>query len=201
MGERITHLSDARLVAVQPLVTARVHELAALAGAGAFEEFFDATMRALLTESLRCIGAHEATVWLLDETRTFLIPRFNTGPQAASFVGSFRQSLRSGMLSMVVSTEQPICENEVHQNQQQDKSLDRELGVLTCAMLATPLYFGGALRGVISAVQLKPAAIAAPEPPGFTPHHLEALQLTASVLARLVDHQLYALALGLEDFA
>jgi GAF domain-containing protein len=201
MGDRITHLHDARIVAVQPLVTARVREIAALAGTGGFEEFFDATMCGLLVENFRAIGAHEGTVWLLDESRRFLIPRFNNGPHAATVVGNFRQSLRAGMISMVVSTEQPICENDVHQNQQQDKTLDRELGLLTCAMLAVPLYFGGEMRGVISAVQLKPAAIAAPEPPGFTPQHLEALQLTASVLARLVDQQLYALALGLEDFA
>jgi GAF domain-containing protein len=201
MGERLTHLHDARLVAVQPLVTARVRELAALAGAGGFEEFFDSTMRALLVENLRAIGAHEGTVWLLDETRSFLVPRFNNGPHAANFVGSFRQSLRSGMISMVVSTEQPICENEVHQNQQQDKALDAHLRLQTCAMLATPLYFGGELRGVLSAVQLKPAGSAAPEPPGFAPQHLEALQLTASVLARLVEQELYTLALGLEAFA
>lgn len=201
MGERQTHLHDARLVAVQPLVLARVRDLAALAGSGGFEEFFDATMRASLVGVLRAIGAHEGTVWLLDETRSVLIPRFNNGPQAAHFVGRFRQSLRSGMISMVVSTEQPICENDVHQNQQQDKTLDRELGLQTCAMLAVPLYFGNELRGVLSAVQLKPAAGAVPEPPGFTPQHLEALQLASSVLGRLVEQQFYALALGLEDFA
>jgi len=201
MGDRITHLHDARLLALQPLVTARVRELAGLAGASGFEEFFDATMRALLVENFRAIGAHEGTVWLLDEARTSLIPRFNNGPHAADFVGRFQQSLRAGMISMVVSTEQPICENEVHQNQQQDKTLDRELGLLTFAMLATPLYFGGELRGVISAVQLKPAGSDGPEPPGFTPQHLKALQLTATVLARLVELELYTLALGLEDFA
>jgi GAF domain-containing protein len=201
MGERQTHLHDARLVAVQPLVTERVRELAALAGAGGFEEFFDATMRASFVGALRAIGAHEGTVWLLDETRSVLIPRFNNGPHADNFVGRFRQSLRSGMISMVVSTEQPICENEVHQNQQQDKTLDRELGLLTCAMLAVPLYFGNELRGVLSAVQLQPAGAAALEPPGFTPQDLEALQLAASVLARLLEQQLYTMALGLEDFA
>ena len=201
MGDRHLHLHDARLVAVQPLVTERVRELAALAGASGFEEVFDPTMRASFVEILRGIGAHEGTIWLLDESRTVLIPRFNNGPNAANFVGRFRQSLRSGMISMVVSTEQPICENDVHQNQQQDKTLDRELGLLTCAMLAVPLYFAGELRGVCSAVQLKPANSSAPEPPGFTPHHLESLQLAASVLARLVEQQFYTMALGLEDFA
>ncbi len=201
MGDRLMHLSDARVVAVQPLVSARVRELAALTGVGGFEEFFDATMRVLLVESFRAVGAHEGTVWLLDESRTELVPRFNSGPNAAEFVGQFRLSLKVGMISMVVSTEQPICENEVHKNQQQNKDLDRKLGLLTCAMLAVPLYFAGELRGVISAVQLKPAGSEAPEPPGFTPQHLETLQLTASVLARLVEHQLYTMALGLQGYA
>ena len=201
MGDRLTQLHDARLVAVRPLIAERVRELAGVASGGSFDEFFDATMRALLVENFRSIGAHEGTVWLLDEGRSALVPRFNSGPNAANFVGRFRQSLRAGMISMVVSTEQPICENEVHQNQQQDKRLDRELGLLTCAMLAVPLYFGSELRGVVSAVQLKPADSVDPEPPGFTPAHLGALQMTSSVLARLIEQHLYTMALGIEDFA
>lgn len=200
MAERFAPLHDARLVAVQPLVSARVRELAALAGAGSFHELFDGVMLSFLSEAFIHIGAHEGTVWLLDEDSTHLVPRFNNGPQAETFVGSFRLSLTEGMISMVVSTEQPICENDVHLNQQQNKKLDRALGVLTCSMVATPLYFGGELRGVISAVRLKPNADA-PEPPGFPPEQLEQLQLTAAILSRLVDRQLLALALGLEDFA
>jgi hypothetical protein len=187
-------------MAVRPLLMARMTELAALAGAGGFDEFFDYTMRAHFISSLGKIGAHEGTVWLLDETRSCLIPRFNNGPKAANFVGRYRQNLRAGMISMVVSTEQPICENEVYQNQQQDKTLDRTLGLLTCAMVATPLYFAGELRGVISAVQLKEASSPQADPPGFTAEHLEAWQLTASILARLVDRLLLASALDLEDF-
>ena len=201
MGERHTHLHDARLAAVRPLVEERVKELAGMAGAGGFDEFFDSTMRALLAENFRNIGAHEGTVWLLDESRSALIPRFNNGPKASDFVGSFRQSLKEGMISMVVSTELPICENEVHRNQRHDKALDQKLCLRTCAMLAVPLYFGGALRGVISAVQLKPADSNAAEPPGFAPEHLRALQLTSSVLSRLVEQQFYSLTLGLEDYA
>ena len=193
-------MNDDRLTALRPIVAARVRELAALAGQGAFEEFFDSTMRAVLNEGLRHARAHEGTVWLLDESRTFLIPRFNNGPNAEQFVGRFRQSLRSGMISMVVSTEQPICENEVHKNQRQDKALDHELGVSTCAMLATPLYFAGELRGVLSAVQLKVAGCSDPEPPGFGARDLNVLELVATVLARLVEQQFLSLALGLEDF-
>jgi len=36
-------------------------------------------------------------------------------------------------------------------------------------------------------------------PPGFSRQHLETLQLTASVLGRLIEQQLLSLSIGLED--
>ncbi len=192
-------LTDDRLDVLRPLIDARVKAAAELVGEGPFEEFFDHTMRAQLVEALSAAQAHEGTVWLLDRTRSVLVPRFNSGPKAAEFVSSFSQSLRSGMISMVVATEQPICENEVHRNRQQDKTLDEKLQLVTCAMLAVPFYFAGELRGVISAVQLK-ARADAPKPPGFTVANLGTLQLAASVLSRMLDHQLMSLVLGREEF-
>jgi hypothetical protein len=199
MAGRLTVLNDDRLDVLRAVVEARVKMAAQVVGETAFEEFFDGTMRTHLVKAIAAAQAHEGSVWLLDETRSCLVPRFNSGPHAASFVGSFRQDLRSGMISMVVATEQPICENQVHQNQQQDPALDRQLQLLTCAMLAVPFYFAGELRGVISAVQLKDSADA-PEPPGFTAENLDTLQLGAEVLSRMVEHQLLSLALGREDF-
>jgi transcriptional regulator with GAF, ATPase, and Fis domain len=200
MGERLTVLTDDRLGHLRSIVRSRLRELAARAGTGAFEEFFDGTMRAMLIDRFDSIGADEGTVWLLDESRNYLIPRFNNGPNASTFVGKFRQLVRSGMISMIVSTELPLCENDVSKNQRQDKSLDQKLGLETCAMLATPLYFAGELRGVISAVQLRKKGSDEPEPPGFEPQHLDALQLTASVLGRMIEQQLLSLSIGFEDW-
>ena len=193
-------LTDDRLDSLRGVIDARVKAAASLVGEGAFEEFFDRTMRDQLVEALATAQAHEGTVWLLDKERSVLVPRFNSGPHAAEFVGSFRQSLRSGMISMVVATEQPVCENEVRENQQQDKSLDQQLGLATCAMLAVPFYFAGELRGVISAVRLQAAGEPTPVPPGFSAENLATLQLAAAVLARMVEHQLMSLALGREEF-
>jgi hypothetical protein len=198
MSERLTVLSDDRLTAVRPIISERLKETAMRVGGEVFEEFFDDTMRALLHDGLNRIDAHEGTVWMLDATRSFLVPRFNTGKKAAEFVGHFRQSLSSGMISMVVATEQPICENEVHKNQQQDKRLDQKLGLLTCAMIAIPFYFEGEMRGVISGVRLKPADGLVEDPAGFSFENLNALQLTASVLSRMIDHRLLSLVLGRE---
>lgn len=191
-------LPDGRLSALRPLLSARMNETAEMLGEGAFDEFFDRTMRSMIVEGLRKVGAHEGTIWILDRTRTNLVPRFNNGPNAAEFVGSFRQTLKSGMISMVVASEQPICENDVHLNQQQDRTLDRKLGLMTCAMIAVPFYFVGAVRGVISAVQLKDVASGDPDPPGFSAEDLSSLQLTAAVLSRLIEHELITLSLGLE---
>ena len=197
MSERFAVLNDDRLNSIRPIINARLQEAAGLVGGGAFEEFFDGTMQALLRDGLNRIHAHEGTVWLLDPTRSFLMPRFNTGPKASEFVGKYRQSLRSGMISMVVATEQPICENEVQKNQQQDKTLDRQLGLLTCAMIAAPFYFTDEMRGVISGVRLK-AAGDADEPAGFGVEDLEALQLTTTVLTRMIEYRLLSLVLGRE---
>ena len=100
---------------------------------------------------------------------------------------------------MVVATEQPICENEVCKNQQQDRTLDQQLRLKTWAMLAVPFYFAGELRGVISCVQLVTAARPDPAPPGFTAQHLRDLQLTAGLLSQLIEYRLLTLSLGLED--
>jgi hypothetical protein len=194
---RFTVLPDTRLSAVRGIVSTRLEEAAHELGEGAFDEFFNGTMRAAFIECLNRAGAHEGTVWLLDSTRTWLIPRFNNGPKAASFVGVFRQSLQTGMISMVVATEQPICENEVHKNAQQDPTLDRKLGLVTCSMLAVPFYFAGEVRGVISAVRLKRADSTALDPAGFSPDDLRALQLAADVLERLLEHEVLTLSLGL----
>ena len=196
---RFTVLPDVRLSAVRGIVATRMEETAKQLADGAFDEFFNGTMRAAFMEGLEQAHADEGTVWLVDPTQNWLVPRFNNGPNAANFVGHFRQSLRTGMISMVVASEQPICENEVHKNAQQDPTLDRKLGLVTCSMLAVPLYFAGELRGVISAVRVKPANATAPDPVGFSPDNLRALQLTADILERLVEHELFTLSFGLGD--
>jgi hypothetical protein len=194
---RFTVLPDVRLSAVRGIVSTRMDEVALALASGGFEDFFTPTMRGALLDGFEQVGAHEGTVWLIDASERFLIPRFNNGPNAATFVGRFRQSLQSGMIGMVVATQQPICENRAHLNAVHDPRLDQELGLVTSAMIAVPFYFASQLRGVISAVQLQRAKGDEPELPGFSPRHLSQLQLTADVLERLIEHELLTLSLGL----
>ena len=194
----MTMLPDERLVALRPELLAALREGAREVSGAAFADFFDASMRTLLRDGFDRAGAHEGTVWLLDEARAVLIPRFNSGPHAEQFVGVFRQSVRAGMIGMVAATEQAICENEVCKNARQDRTLDEQLRLKTWSMIAVPFYYFGELRGVISCVQLQPADSAEPNPPGFSAEHLHGLQLTAGVLSRLIEYRLLELCLGLE---
>lgn len=198
MPGTMTVFPEERITALRPVIEAQLREVASRVGDAGFEEFFEAPLRALLVDAFNRVGAHEGSVWLLDEAREFLIPRFNSGPNAAKFVNTFRQSVRSGMVGMVVATEQPICENGMCQHPSQDKALNDMLRLEACAMVAVPFYFLGELRGVISCVQLKAMGSPDPDPPGFSPDALRTLQSTAGLLSRLVEHRLLALCLGLE---
>lgn len=197
MAGNTTVIPNERVAALQPLIEAQFRDVAARAAAEDFENIFDSSMRGLLVDGFALAGAHEGTVWLLDEAREFLVPRFNSGPSASAFVGSFRQTVKSGMISMIVATEQSICENEVCLSSVQDKTLDERLKLETWAMIAVPFYFAGELRGVISCVQLRQAGAA--NPPGFTADSLQCIDRLAGILSRLVEHRLLRLCLGWEE--
>lgn len=139
---------------------------------------------------LRC-GAHEGTLWLV--RGSVLVPAFNTGAHAAALVDRFEQPIERGIIGMVAVTEQAFCENEMTRNTVRDSTLDTRLGVVTSAMMAAPLAFGGALRGVVSCVQLAGTTPA----PGFSAHHLETFERDVNVAGRLLDLALLESVIGL----
>ena len=156
---------------------------------------FSPLMRGVLSSSFSLAEATEGALWLADPNHEFLVPVFNSGPEAEKFVGSFKQPLNSGLISMVYATEQPFCENDVHHNSQHDKTVDSAMETVTASMVAVPLYFGGRIRGVMSCVRLKPNS-EAPDPPGFTGANMRQMQLAAETLQRLIEHRLLSIALA-----
>ncbi|MEI9897846.1 MAG: GAF domain-containing protein [Chthoniobacter sp.] len=157
-------------------------------------------MRALVVDCFQAIGAHEGTVWLLDESRNYLIPRFNTGAER----GEFRRPLPPECARGDDQHDRVHRVAAVRKRRQQKPAAGQiagpEAGLQTCAMLATPLYFAGELRGrhlggAIALARTRPR----PEPPGFSPQHLATLQLTATIFSRLIEQQLLTLAIGLDD--
>ncbi len=198
METRLQILPDERFSALRAGFDERLSGLGGLLSPANFSSFLDAVMRDVLHSGFARAAAHEGSVWLLDEKHEHLAIAHNTGPNAARLIGDFKQPLNTGLISLVVASEQPLCENRMRENALQDKSLDQKLGLVTCAMLATPFSFGCRMRGVISCVQLTRAELNEPEPAGFSLDHLRALQFTAATLSRLIDQRLLMLAIGRE---
>ena len=171
---------------------------------------------ARLTDTvLKSIGADEGSLWLAVDDGKALFPVWNNGPDAARVVGSFSLPVTQGITGFVFTSGIAACEAEVCFNQRQHRELDHHLGVLTWAMLAVPLVFGGAARGVITAVRLirlsdLPYLKRVPEsrdefPSGYTPPaafglaDLSAMETTAGAVGRLIEHRLTAWVLGIEE--
>ena len=184
---------DPELSAVAPLVSRRLHERAALLDGAWFRSAQAALPRGMIGEAFTRCGAHEGTLWLVQED--MLVPAVNTGPHADRLVDVFRQPIAHGIIGMVAVTEQAFCENDIRRNRLRDATLDTMLGVETVAMLAVPMVFGGGVRGVVSCVQLRDERPA----PGFTPAHLEALERETSIAGRLIDLTLLDSILGLQS--
>lgn len=193
-------ITDDRAAQLRVAFELELNEAAAAASEN-FDELFDHLTKSFLLDAFARTGADEGTVWLLDQQRKELVPVYNSGPRASEFVRTFRQSLRSGMISMVVATEQPICENEVHLNQQQDPTLDRQLNLQTQAMVAAPFYYAGELRGVVSAVQLRDPALAARESEGFGYEDLRTIHRSAAILGVMLEHRLITSTLAPNKWA
>jgi len=161
------------------------------------------------------VGADEGSIWLAVDDAQALLPVWNNGPDSARFVGSFRLPVTQGITGFVFTSGLPACEAEVCFHQKQHRELDRNLGVLTWAMLAVPLVFGGAARGVITAVRLIrlkdfPGLDRLPEsaaelpadlklPAAFGLADLATMETTAAAVGRLVESRLNAWVLGTEE--
>jgi hypothetical protein len=141
----------------------------------------------ILRRAFDSVDADEGTIWLLDEHEEALVPVWSSGPYGEHFVGIHRQPLTAGLMSLICVTEQAICENSVYQNAQQDPTLDRRLGVLTCAMIAVPLRFRDAIHGGVSCVRLKLANASAPEPPPFSTADLALVTEAVREVERLIE--------------
>lgn len=168
----------------------------------------------LLAQALKAIGADEGSVWLAQDEGRKLVPVWNNGPDAASFVGCFELPSHQGLTGMAYTSGQAACESEVCFHQQQNRELDRSLKVLTWTLMAIPLRFAGGTQGIVTAVRLIrlgdlpglaqiPASSAdflagyAP-PPSFSMEELAALETATAALGRLVDHRLTGWVFGTE---
>jgi len=193
---RLNVLPDPAFLDLKTVLSERLERLAIGIQPEQFGSLLDPLMRQTLERGFAEAGAHEGTVWLVDQAGEFLVPAWNSGPHAARLVGKFKQPLNAGLICMVFSSEQPFLENEVWKNTRQSKLLDSMLEVQTNAMIALPFYFLRACRGVVSCVQLNNSKHGAPEPSGFRPEHLAHIQRATALLSQLVDLRLLSRTVG-----
>ena len=196
MSAQLNVVPDPAFEALKPALAERLARLGASIHAAEFCALLDPLMRQTLQRGFAEAGAHEGTVWLLDETSENLEPAYNSGPDADKFVGSFKQPLGAGLICMVFASQQAFLENEVSKNRQQSKLLDSRLRNETLAMMAVPFNFLHDCRGVISCVQLQRPGMAQSVPAGFTPAHLNEVQRVAALLSQLLEFRLLSLAIG-----
>ena len=183
-------LPEPVLAHLKPELWERMSRIGNEVHATQFSHLIDSLLRQVLEQGFKEAGAHEGTIWLVDAAEEFLEPAFNTGPRAEQIIGQFKQPLSSGLISMVFASEQSFIENDVSRNTQQSKLLDTQLRIKTHALIAVPFHFLNACRGVVSCVQLKPADLQSPPPPGFQPVHLAAVHRATARLAQLVEYRL-----------
>jgi len=195
-ASRLSLVPDPAFRELRPVLAERLNQLSAALRVQQFGPLFDPVMRQTVERGFAAAGAHEGTVWLLDDTEEHLMAAYNTGPQAGQWVGSFKHPMQTGLIGMVFASEQPFLENEIWKNARHRKELDGLLKVETSAMIAVPFYLLRACRGVISCVQLRQAEAGKPEPPGFRPEHLDAMQWTAAALSQLLELRLLSHAVG-----
>lgn len=196
MTERCVILPDARFVSLKAALGERLNAVAATIRPENFASLLDTLMLDVLQRGFAEATAHEGSIWLLDAGGSYLVPAWNNGAKAAEFVCRHRQPLDRGLISMVFASEQPFVENEVYRNQQFDPEVDLKLKLRTCALIEVPFYFLKACRGVISCVQVKALGDNVPDPPGFSPPHLAAVQRTATMLSRLLELRLLGSTVG-----
>jgi hypothetical protein len=169
----------------------------------------------LMVSALRSIQADEGSVWLTPDGGRTLTPCWNNGPQAAGFVGKFSMPAQDGLTGLAFTSSMASSESEVCFNQMQNRTLDDSLGVFTWAMLAVPLRLAGQVWGVITAVRLIHRADLAEvktmphcredfpagftPPPSFSVADLNAMETTAAVLGRLLDHRLNCWLMRIEE--
>ena len=148
----------------------------------------------VLRTAMDYINADFISIWFADQDQKKLVVT-HSEPDP-SFIG-WEQSISEGLISLAYASEQSLCENQVYLNAQQSKRIDEALNQVTCAMIVTPFYMCGTLRGVISTVQIKDSEDA-PDPPGFSASNLNRMRRLSTVLERLVNYRLLTRLLDLE---
>jgi hypothetical protein len=192
---RFSLLPDPRFRKHASALADRLDKGAKLITCETFNDFADDLITTILEDSFDAAGADEGTLWLVNPAKPELDAVFNNGPTAAKIL-KHSQKLDRGLISMVFSTGQPFCENNIGENPEHDTAVDRETGFSTTAMIAVPFHFAQQCRGIVSCVQLTKKQGASPTRAGFDMESMREVSRAASLLTRLFDFKLISRIIG-----
>ena len=113
--------------------------------------FISPLMADSFQDVLRGIGADGGTLWLLSPGTSTLEAVFN--PLEPEIAGK-RQSLVSGIISLVLANGETCCVNSVERHSSHSPAIDIAMGKTTHSMIAVPFNLFGSARGVLTAVRL-----------------------------------------------
>lgn len=161
-------------------------------------EVFKSTLgdpgKSMLRAIMESVNGDSTSIWLSDiEEKNLIVTHSNPSEELIGL----SIPITEGLTSLVYASEQSICENNVYQNANHSKRVDDTVGQITCSIIATPFYFGGALQGVVSCVQIKESE-EAPDPAGFSARDLGRIRRLSTVIERLVNYRLLTQLIGIE---
>jgi hypothetical protein len=199
---RANFLPEQRFLPLRPALQEHLSKIGDAVKPENFLSICDDVLLKLLKDTFERIGADEGSIWLIDREKRALVASYNSGPNSKKIIG-FENPLSTGIISLVVASENAFIENQVYKNVHHSAKLGEKIGRTTYAMIAVPLYFLNQVRGVISCVQLLDVLIEKGQaeatgktPKGFTPQDLNAVQTIAAVVRDLLDYRLLGTAVG-----
>jgi len=109
--------------------------------------------KALATLAAAC-GGDEASLWVINESRSCLRLLFNSGEEADELELETAQPLNEGTVSEVFRTQKAHCHDGPFPHSSQSRLVDQSEEQFTHYQAAAPFQIDGKPRGVISVVQI-----------------------------------------------
>jgi hypothetical protein len=158
------------------------------------QALLDPLMRRLFDQCRIAMGADSGAIWLANNERTRLAISYDAPRED---LAGLEVPIGSGIISLVLASEQGLCEAGAYRHARHDKSLDQRLGRVTSSMVACPFYISGELRGVLSFVKWK-SHEADPDPPPFQAVELIRTQQLSAELERLLNLRILQILFDLD---
>lgn len=187
-------IPDPSLTAQGLAVEKAVEDRARRLDVAQIQSLMDAVVREAVALATAKIEANSTTIWVVGPGHDTLVVAHSW--PAAELLG-FEQPVDEGFISLVLGSEQAICENKVYEHAAHSKRVDRELSKVTCSMIAAPFYVGGLMRGVFSCVKWKDRADS-PDPPEFSASDLNRVKLLSAAVERLLNYRIMSDLLGIQ---